>query len=225
MKLERYFNEAEAEANESYHNAYGDGGAWEDFAGEDWMAEGQQGSGMAMGMPKSQPYIIVVTNTTTTNQSDIVLLDAYSTYYGGFAVSGASISYGISGVTYQEFLAQTMTKPFVVGLTYIQSSNTNQIDTPYVVEYGDASGNKNTRTITPAIDPYQQQTTRLVDRINYKVDGFTKLTISTLYASATVTIRLYPAETVDQGRALGSIPLRKNYGNPKVIAGQTLRLK
>jgi hypothetical protein len=61
-------------------------------------------------------------------------------------------------------------------------------------------------------------------KFNYKVDGFTYMIISTVYANTTAQIYMYPSETVSTSRALSGRKAVQNYGNPKVERGNVVRL-
>ncbi len=52
---------------------------------------------------------------------------------------------------------------------------------------------------------------------NYKIDGFTKLTIANILASATLNVYLYPAENVATGRALTGGAVVKGFQNPDLV--------
>ncbi len=82
---------------------------------------------------------------------------------------------GISGITYSEFLYQSMNKPFVVGLTYYQSATTNQVLETITLISRDVNGNESQKTLVPTIDPYQQQSTVIAIKYSYKIDGFTSI--------------------------------------------------
>jgi hypothetical protein len=138
-KFVNYFEDARDNANENFLSFNGDF-TFDDYGMDDFSADG----GMeASSAPTSQPYIINVQNTnTTTNISNVTILGAYSNISASSPAfgnsTGISISVGIANITYTEFLYQSMNKPFVVGLTYLQSSTANQ-----VLERDKPNGNKN----------------------------------------------------------------------------------
>lgn len=232
MDLRKYFSEAQDEANENFFNADGFADDY-DFADEDYSFDGgyDEGFDMASGRmsaPTSQPYIISVVNTNTTQAFPVTILGANQTlaftspnYQNSAAIS---ITMGISGVTYGQFLYQTQTKPFAVGQTYYQSSTANQVLETLSLVSTDASGNTSTKTLVPTIDPYQNQNTVIVIRYNYIIDGNTSIVIASVLASATVKIYLYPAETVSTARTLAGRRAVRNYGNPHIVKGDTLKL-
>jgi hypothetical protein len=117
-----------------------------------------------------------------------------------------------------------MNKPFVVGLTYIDSSNTAQLTQTVSVTQKDINGNQAIRVLTPTIDPYQQQTTKVAFKYQYKIDGFTTLTLSTLKGSATADFYFYPAETVSTARALSGRRAVRGYRGPGIEKKQQVVL-
>lgn len=105
-------------------------------------------------------------------------------------VDTTSVTSPISGVTYQEFLAQSESQPFIVGRTMIISATAGQIERPFQITHRNASGDAVSRVMSPIVDPYQRQTDRLIDDTEYIFDGMTRYSFY-LEASATVYIRLY----------------------------------
>jgi tricorn protease-like protein len=124
---------------------------------------------------------------------------------------------GIAGVTYGEFLYQSMNKPFVVGLTYLQSSTSNQVLETLTLIQKDVNGNESQKTLVPTIDPYQQQSTIIAVKFSYKIDGFTSVVISRVLASTTAKVYFYPAETSSIARTLVGQRAVAGYGNPNII--------
>ncbi len=227
MDFKKYFNDAQEEANENFFNAEG----WADYD-DDYSFDGMDDDfDMAVGQsvaPTSQPYIVSITNTNTTTAYPCTILGAYSTlaYSAPNWQNSASISItmGIAGVTYQEFLYQSMNKPFTVGQTYYQSSTANQVLETLTLIQKDVNGNESQKTLVPTIDPYQQQNSIVIVKFSYKIDGFTAIVLSSVLASATVKIYFYPAETVSTSRTLSGRRAVANYGNPHLVKGETLKL-
>ena len=230
MNLRDYFAQAQDEANENFFNY----GGFEDdlsFAGDDefdgfygdddfYGADGADMGG-SISAPTSQPYIVVITNTNTATAYPVTILGAYNTlaftspnYQNAAAIS---ITMGISGITYGQFLYQSMNKPFVVGLTYLQSSTANQVLETLTLIQQDVNGNESQKTLVPTIDPYQQQSTIIAVKFTYKIDGFTSVVLSRLLASATAKIYFYPAETSSIARTLTGQRAVAGYGNPNIV--------
>jgi len=228
MNLRDYFAQAQDEANENFFNYDGydddfdfvDDNAYDGFDGDDddafSMATGNDG-----GAPTSQPYIVSITNTNTATAFPVTILGAYSTLAfssPNYQNNGAiSITMGIAGITYGEFLYQSMNKPFVVGLTYLQSSTANQVLETLTLIQKDVNGNESQKTLVPTIDPYQQQSTIIAVKFSYKIDGFTSVVISRVLASTTAKVYFYPAETSSIARTLTGQRAVAGYGNPNII--------
>jgi hypothetical protein len=225
MNLRNYFAQAQDEANDNFFNYDGDDfdfaddNAYDGFDGDDdafSMATGGNG-----GAPTSQPYIVTITNTNTATGFPVTILGAYSTLAftsPNYQNNGAiSITMGISGITYGEFLYQSMNKPFVVGLTYLQSSTANQVLETLTLIQKDVNGNESQKTLVPTIDPYQQQSTIIAVKFSYKIDGFTSVVISSVLKSTTAKLYFYPAETSSIARTLTGQRAVSGYGNPNII--------
>ena len=251
MDFRKYFSQAQNEANENFFNYDGyeydefddfdadldsfddfddydgddfDGDDFDDYDGDDYQnASGRQAT------PTSQPYIVVIKNTNTaTNSTPVTILGAYtnigstSPNYNNYAA--ISIQMGISGLTYSEFLYQSMNKSFMVGLTYLQSATANQVLETITIITKDINGNEAQKVLIPTIDPYQQQNTIIALKFAYKIDGFTSLVISSILKDTTAKIYFYPSETISDSRALSGRKPLANYGNPNVVKGDTLKL-
>ena len=129
MDLRNYFIEAQEEVNDEFFNYDGDDYDYDDdfdfvddedygFDGEDDdsfdMATGGRGNA-----PTSQPYIVNVQNTIAgTNLAGVTILGSYNALANISSTAGASprfgnavgisITMGITGITYAEFLYQAM---------------------------------------------------------------------------------------------------------------------
>jgi hypothetical protein len=249
MNTRNYLAMARSRANERFYGA--DGFIDDDlnFAGDDSFF-GADGDAMSPMAPTSQPYIITITHTGASNfTSGIDIMGAF-TYLNGISgnignyswssgslqlANGAggyiTISSALSNVNYQQFLFQTMTNPFSVGMMYIQAGSNggstgylSQIVVPITLTTQDANGNQAQKTLTPTVDPYQNQTNVLALRQPYRADGFTKLTIPTIYATTTTTIRIYPSDTINLARGLAGRSVSQEYGNPGIVKAQPLKL-
>jgi hypothetical protein len=192
-----------------------------------------QGKLMADGTgnnaPQSQPYIITISNVSATAVSNFDVLGAY-TYLnnagfanGSLTISGVTISSAIANVNYQQFLYQSMTQPFSVGLTYIESvsGSSSQISQTFTLNTQDANGNQLLRTIVPTIDPYQQQSTIVAVKQLYSIDGFTKLTFASVGASVVFRLHFYPASNINLAAGLQGSSVAQQYGNPNIVGVPT----
>jgi len=221
--LDRYFSDAEENISNEFMSANGVN-EWDDsfdFGGNEEEYYNASGDADASS---SQPYIISLYNSSSQDISSVIVGAAYTAIstIGTTAELGntAGISYtmGISGVTYLEWLWQTTTKPFVVGLTYLQmdGSSSGVLQT-IVVKVVDANGNQQQKTLVPTIDPYQNQTDITVLKHTYKFDGFTSLTVNSIATTKTLKIYLFPSETASAGRALTGNSIARGYSNPNVV--------
>lgn len=234
--IHRFFAEAEQDANERFLNFGGDDDGM-NYLGDDFSFtddDGFHATGNAQAAaPTSQPYIVNVQNTNTTDVNNVTILGAYTFVaqaapnYGNAA--GISITMGISNVSYTEFLYQSMNKPFAIGLTYITSTSDAQVLETLTLTVKDANGNVTQKVLTPVVDPYQQQTNRVAFRYAYTIDGYTNIVLSTLFAKSgtqngNVKFYFYPTETVSQTRVLAGTKSAKAFGNPGVVQGTKLQL-
>jgi hypothetical protein len=213
MDLNKYFSDAEDSANENYLSYSGDETDWDDSFSFD-------GSGVnaSAGSPTAQPYIITLSNTTTNAIASNIIGKAFQniTAAGNGINAGMTYTMGISGVTYLEFLYQQLNKPFVVGLTYIDSSSASQALKTLLLKVRDANGNEQAKTLVPTIDPYQQQNDIVALRQVFKWDGFTSITIDS-NASSSTTLYFYPSENVNISRGLAGNSVNRQFGNPNVV--------
>lgn len=219
MNFKSFFDSAREAANENFYNMDGFDDEF-DFVDDEF----DNAAGGVGGASVSQPYIVRLVNTTTADVSDVTMFGAYNAIASAGTQTGVTKSIAISGLTYTELLYQSMNKPFVVGLTYIDSTNTAQLTQTVSVTQKDINGNQAIRVLTPTIDPYQQQTTKVAFKYQYKIDGFTTLTLSTLKGSATADFYFYPAETVSTARALSGRRAVRGYRGPGIEKKQQVVL-
>ncbi len=225
--VKKYLQNAKNFANEKYVNAIG----FDYFAGGDQFFDAD-GSGApapdAGGVPSmgqmrtSQPYIITVSNASATSTSNFDVLGAYQ-YLGSGTFSSGSLTLGnivissaISNITYQEFLYQSMNSPFSVGLTYIESisGSSTQVSQTLTLNTRDANGNQALKTLVPTIDPYQQQSGIVALNQLYDIDGFTKITITTVLPSVVFRMHFYPRANLNVARGLRGNQVASDFGSP-----------
>jgi hypothetical protein len=236
-------NNARNFANENYLNADGfidDSSSYFTGEGDFFNADGMPMPQAQASVPTSQPYIITVSNASASAVSNFDVLGAYQYLQntgfanGSLTISGITISSGISNVTYQQFLYQSMNSPFSVGLTYVQSigGSQAQITQPLTLNTQDANGNQALKTLVITIDPYQQQTGVVAVKQLYRIDGYTKLTISTVLPSVVFQIQFYPADNINLARGLSGNAASRQFANPRivkesvsVIGGDTVRAR
>jgi hypothetical protein len=224
----KYLADARANANENFSNMSGGFVDDTNFTGDDFF--GANGGGVSA--PTSQPYIITVTSTSGSAVSNFAVLGSYEfinnagfTAGGDLVIGSITISSGISGVTYREMLYQFMQNPYSVGLTYLQSATANQVLETLAINTRDANGNEAQKTLVPTIDPYQQQSTIIAMRYGYRIDGFTKIKISSVLANATLKLYFYPSDNINLARGLAGRPVSEAFGNPGIVKAQTIKLQ
>ena len=237
--IKRYLQDAQNYASREFLNA--DGFIDDDLqftANEDFMSMDAGNGGMGYSpAPTAQPYIIQVSNSSAVAVSNFDVLGAYQ-YVNG--ITGGSVTYtfnsdgslvvvgsgysvtissAISNVNYREFLYQSMNSPFSVGLTYIESvaGSSTQVTQTITLNTRDANGNQALKTLVPTIDPYQQQSTIIAMKQYYRIDGFTKLTIASVLASATFRLHFYPSDNINIARGLAGKAVSRQYGSPNIV--------
>jgi len=236
VSLNKYFEDVNEFANENFFSFDGDFefadedfGFDDDYDSFDYESDGYSADGgQPNAAPTSQPYIVNVQNTSASAINNVTILGAY-TFIGTTApaygnTSGISITMGIANVTYTEFLYQSMNKPFSVGLTYTSSATSAQVLETITVTQKDVNGNVSSKVLTPTIDPYQFQADKIAFKFEYRIDGFTNLTISSILALTTLKIYFYPSETVSTSRALAGRAAVQDYGKPSVVRGTKIQI-
>ncbi len=236
MSVRNYINQAKTQ----YSNWTGNQNGFNATQRYSNLAGGQGGAVMSPRMqtadgstgnnaPQSQPYILTISNASATAVSNFDILGAYtyinSTGFanGSLTLSGVTISSAISNVNYQQFLYQSMNQPFSVGLTYIESvsGSSAQITQTFTLNTQDANGNQMLRTIVPTIDPYQQQSTIVAVKQLYAIDGFTKITFTTIQASVVFRVHFYPSTNINLASGLSGNSVSQSYGNPNITGVPT----
>lgn len=209
--MRNYFETAESHAHENFSNYAGSG--WGNFVDQYNYANGGANQAKA-----SLPFIINVANSTASDVSGVVILGSNSNLYNATNFGNpASITITMDNgdITYTEFLESIKSEPFKVGLMYLQSSNTSQPFKQITVEYREPNGRKVTLPVTPALDPMQQQAGVTVVEYEFPVNAFTELQ-TTILASATLTMRLYPKTQIDISRSLSGQSVDKGYNRPNL---------
>lgn len=230
--VRKYLASAQKNAMENFASA--DGFIDDDlsFTGDDFFRNAEGGMMGRQSAQTSQPYIVDVTSTSGSAVTNFEILGSFQfinnagfTAGGDLVIGSITISSGISDITYREMLYQFMNQPFSVGLTYIQSATANQVLETISVNTRDSNGNLAQKTLVPTIDPYQQQTNIIAMKYAYRIDGFTKLVIRQVLANASIKLYFYPADNINLSRALGGNAVAKQFGNPNIVNGQTIKLK
>ncbi len=228
--ISRYLQNANRSLNEQFVGA--DGFLDDDMyfaGGEDFFtyADGTPAPAAAAAAPaasmRSQPYILTVSNASNA----AVSVDIFGAYIylnnagftaGSLVINNVTIASGLSNTTYYNLLNQSSVSPFSIGSTLISSVNgvVSQVLQSITLSTQDANGNSAVKILTPVIDPYQQQSGVIELKQPFRIDGFTKLTVS-VFAASTVQFQFYPSDTINIARGLGGNPVSKQYGSPKII--------
>lgn len=210
---QKYFEQASAFANENFSNYDGWGN---NFVDEYNYADGSQGASAQTAL-SSLPYIINILNTSTTDQTNVTILNANTAGNASAPAFGNNVAIQITmdngGITYAEFLQDIKSRPFKIGMMYLQSSNTSQIFKQLTITSRESNGLLNQLPVTPNLDPYQQQNTVTIINYMFSVNAYTSIT-TTILASALLTIKMFPAEVVDLSRSLDDRTVSKAYAKP-----------
>jgi len=212
---EFYANQHEI-ASRNYLNAIGDEF---DAIGEDFNAFGDDNFGATQGTrtrTASLPYIIKLVNGTTADITNVPIFFAnkYARISGGIVKAG--VTFTVTNFdSYDTFLMQTMYKKFTIGKTYWTSSSSTQVtDITFTVINQDGDGRSSNTPIVPTLNKFANQNTVNDSSVPYVIDGNAEVRLSTLYASATLTIHFYPSETVNDKKELAGKNPTTRYGNP-----------
>mgnify|MGYP000405592730 FL=1 len=153
MKKGRYFAEAKHIATERFNNVDG----FNNFANGFSYADGGAGANVMRYQPTdSAPYEIEVANANTTATS----VNIFNSYVNRTAnnqgnAAGITITSAIDGVTYVGLLAQSESKNFECGMTYIQvvTGSAAALTATWSLTTKNADGNFETKTLSPKKSP------------------------------------------------------------------------
>lgn len=167
----------------------------------------------------SAPYIIQIVNACTSAISNVDIGDSYTnrTTSNFGQSSNITITSTVTGVTYLEYLSQSESQPFKVGKTMIISTSAGQLDQTVAITHRNASGDRSDHVVTPTLDPYQQQTDRIIDDYEYLMDGMTRLRWNQINGSATVTCRQYLMAKFAASQIVYGRPAEQVYQKPNLI--------
>lgn len=183
-----------------------------------WNSDGGSGS-----LNASAPYILQIVNACSSAISNVDIGDAYVNRINSNALwnfgnnSNITITSTVSGVSYLEFLAQSESKPFTVGKTMIISTSSGQLDQTVAITHRNASGDRNDHIITPTIDPFQNQTDRVIDTYEYLFDGMTRMRFNQINGSATVSVRLYSKNMFSATQVIAGRQAIQGYQAPNFV--------
>lgn len=203
-----------------YANNFSSANGWDGFVDQySYMDNGGAGVPAAANPANALPYVFNIANSTTNDISNVVLLGANANTVGATNNgnnAAITITMASGSTTYTQFLENVKSQPFKVGLMHLQSSNTSQPFVSMTFTQGSATGASHTQPYTPILDPNQNQSGVTIVRYQFSVDSWTSITFSTIYASATLTVRMYPMVELNVGRALDARNVEKPYDAPQL---------
>ena len=216
---------------QNWRNASGPGNQLQNGPGNvGRRTPGWNANGSANARPSASPIIIQVTNNSTDAVSNFDIFGAgqylFGNFGGGswsaggsFTLSNVTISSVFSNVSYQQILANTQTNPFTAGSVQLESvsGSTQQVSDVYQLTSVDSFGKQYTSPIKPFKDAYQFQNGITYNTESFNMGTLTKMTFSTIYASAVFQISIFPAQIVDPNAALNGGNVQQNFGRPNVI--------
>lgn len=237
---QQYLSDARSQMRGSYNNATGpSSNRFHNMAGSQLANKPGQGGGRPQGwaaagsgsaMPATAQYIIQISNASAAAVSSFDLFGAGQYLNGGngggtwsnngnFTLNGVTISSLFNTISYQSMLAAFNTQPFVAGGVYLESvtGSSQQVSDVYTLTSQDAGGELYSKPIKPFKDPYQFQNGITYNNTSFVINTLTKLTWTTIYASAVFQITLFPAQVIDPTQALTNGSVNTFYGKPKVI--------
>lgn len=209
-----YFDQAYAHANNNYSNA--DGWGYAVGTEYNYADAGMVGVPSNANPANSLPYVFNISNSTTDDVSSVVLLGANANTVGATNNGNAAaitITYQSGSVTYAQFLENIKSQPFRVGLMHLQSSNANQPFQTLTITQSSANGISTSVPYTPQLDPNQNQSGVTIVRYQFTVDAWVSIT-TTILASATLTVSMYPMQELNVARGIDGRPVDKVYGAP-----------
>lgn len=209
--MKNYFKTAENFAMSNYSNY---GGDWSNIVEQPY----NYADGGASASKPSLPFTFNIANSTTDDVSSVVILGANKNTFGATNFGNAAaitITMDTGSITYTQFLETIKAQPFKVGMIYLQSANTSQPFKSLTITYQDVNGVQTTVPVVPLVDPMQNQAGVTVVNQEFVVDGNTEIS-TTILASATLTMRLFPAEQADVARDLAGRGVIKGYSRPNI---------
>lgn len=201
-----------------YANNFSNANGWDGFVDQyNYMDNGGVGAVHSNANPAdSLPYVLQIANSTTDNVSNVVILGANQNTVGATNfgnVAAITITMNSGATTYQQFLENIKSQPFKVGLMHLQSSNANQPFQVLTFTQPNANGTSTTWPVSPILDPNQNQSGVTIVKNKFVVNAWTQIS-TTILASATLTMRLYPMTELNVARGIEARPVEKGYGAP-----------
>jgi hypothetical protein len=226
----------------SRHNAAGDSRNPRNFA---ISTNNATGAGMAIQRPSfgatggqsanfntAPLFGIQIVNASTSNVSNFDIFGAYQYLFapgigngstgslatGNMVSGGVTISTLFTSTNYLQFLASTQSQQFRVGGVYMQvtTGNTQLAFDVFTVNTQSQSGSQTLTPVKPILSPNQFQGGVSTGYCSVVIDGYTKLTWSTLYASTTIQISFFPDTTINPSNALNGGSVSNSHGQAPI---------
>jgi hypothetical protein len=105
-------------------------------------------------------------------------------------------------MTYRQLLEKIINKSFVVGKTFLQSSNCGQVLQGMTHKQDLKNGKSMYLDIVPLLDPYQMQSTMVVVKHKYGLDKNTTLILNSILPSTTLVLYLFPNNPDDSPKPI-----------------------
>ncbi len=216
-----YFNDAYNSAN-NFSNAngagWGNGNRWASFTDSNYNYMDNAGVGMPSNAnpATSLPFTFVISNSTTNDVSSVVLLGSNTNSVGATNfgnVAAITITMQTGAITYQSFLESVKSNPFKVGLMHLSSTNTVQPYQAWTFTQAYPNGRSQSLPLQPLEDPNQNQAGVTIVKYPFSVNAYTSLT-TTILASATLYVRMFPMQELNVARGLDGLPVDKDYRSP-----------
>lgn len=187
-------------------------------------------NGSANAYPSADPIILQISNASAAAVANFDVFGAgqYLTgsngggtwsNSGNFTLLGVTISSVYASVSYQQILNSTQNQPFTVGSVYLQSvtGTTQQVSDVYSLTSNNQNGELYTKPIKPFLDAYQYQNGITYNTTSFNMGALTKLTWSTIYASAVFQISIFPAQMISPEQALNGGQVQSRFTRPQVL--------
>lgn len=202
---------ADARNEAEYNSLYGEN--------EKMYVDAQQVNGQPEYMGEAAPYILVLTNTSGSDVSDLNFLDAAANFgsVNSGVVATITPSWGVAGFTYQQFLGLLMTRDIVTSGFYIESSTNAQALATILFTTVNGQGDGEVSAVIPKIQLNQFQSGFAWASKAVHINKFTKATLSKLGAGLTYTLNIYVSDRE------GSFGSHLQFSKP-AVAGQSVAI-
>ena len=211
-----YFADAYDYANNNYSNA---NGGWDNFTDQYNYMDNAGVSAPSNASPSnSLPYVFSIANSTASNVTGVVILGANINTVGATNNGNAAaitITYSSGSVTYAQFLENLKSNPFKVGKMHLYSTNASQPFQTLTFTQPEPNGASRTWPMVPQLDPLQNLNNVTILSYQFSVNAMTLIT-TTILASATLVMSLYPMEEMNVARGLDGRDVAKMYGAPRL---------